>query len=245
VGVAARRPFPLVVLAVTVAMTLTVHWVLLPLGVVAYVAMVFSAAGDVELPVRRPEMELAPITSPAFRAQLQRIDRTQREISHSVDLAYGSLRELLRPIASGSEELYGQANALAAKGQTIEQYLGTTDPGQLQRETNALDRRIAATEDPYTLDQLHETRQALVDRQQNAETLVTHHDRITAQLQNIDTSLQNVLAETVRLRTADTATATAPSDEAAKRLRDLNARMDAYQEVLEGALTQSGATATS
>jgi hypothetical protein len=65
-----------------------------------------------------------------------------------------------------------------------------------------------------------------------------------AQLQNICANLNNVLSETVRLRTADAVSADSTSNQVADRLRDLNADMSAFQTMLDTALVQSGATPT-
>ena len=85
-------------------------------------------------------------------------------------------------------------------------------------------------------------RQALVERQQNARDLETFSGRIIAQLQNISANLDNVLAETVRLRTADAVSADAATNQVAQRLNDLKADMDAFQQVLDTAITQTNAT---
>ncbi len=66
--------------------------------------------------------------------------------------------------------------------------------------------------------------------------------RILAQLQNISASLDNVLAETVRLRTADAVSADTATNQVAQRLSDLKSDMDAFQMVLDTALAQSRAT---
>lgn len=71
--------------------------------------------------------------------------------------------------------------------------------------------------------------------------LDTFIGRISAQLQNINASLDNVLAETVRLRTADAASADSTTSQVARRLADLKSDMDAFQSVLDTALARSGA----
>ena len=241
--VAARQPLALLVLVATVLMTIFVRQELLPVGLIAYGFIVWTAANDPTLMQAKVEPpKLAKITSRTFQAQLEAIDRTRDEIVRSTKNLAGPLARLLQPIAEQATELYNQANGLADKGQIIEQYLQTAQSHTLQFQIDSLDQRIATTRDQYTLDQLNATRAALIDRQQNADALATYYDRITAQLQNIGANLDNVLAETVRLRAAEAATASQASSEVAERLSNLNADMDAFQHVLEGALTQSGAS---
>lgn len=241
-AVAARQPLALLVLAATILISVFVVWWMLPLGLVAYAVTVWSAANDPNILYRKPERpKLAKITSQTFKSWLDSIDRVRREIDRTADESAAPLQRILRPIAEQADELHAQANALADKGQVIEHYLQTSQPQRLSADIAALDQRIHGTRDQYTADQLKETRAALIDRQQNAEALTTFLDRIMAQLQNICANLENILAETVRLRTAEAATASTVSTEISERLMSLNADMDAFQQVLEGAISRSGA----
>jgi len=239
-GFAARRPLALLVLVVAIAAGLTIALWLLPLGLLAYLGTVFLAARDPELQALSQRPARPRLSSQTFRAQLDAIERTQQEIGRSVSQASGALGRLLMPIGDQARELVAEAYTLCDKGQIIEGYLATSNQRALQDQINALDHRLAATQDQYTRQQMQETRQALVDRQQNARDLETYIGRILAQLQNISANLDNVLAETVRLRTADAASADTATNQVAQRLSDLKADMDAFQRVLDTALTQTG-----
>ncbi len=240
-GFAARRPLALLVLAVAIAAGLVVAIWLLPLGLLAYALMVFLLARDPELQdlARRPARPR--LSSPTFRSQLDAIERTQREIERSVGQAGGALERLLQPIGEQARELVEQAYILCDKGQIIERYLATTNQHALQDQINAVNQRLAATHDPYTHQQLLETRQALAERQDHARDLETYIGRILAQLQNISANLETVLAETIRLRTADAVGADTATNQVAQRLSDLKNDMDAFQRVLDTALSQTGA----
>lgn len=239
---AASRPLALIVLVLALAAGLTVALWLLPLGLLAYAAMVFLAAHDPELMALAQRAPRPHLSSPTFRAQLDAIERTQQEIVRSVAQATGPLGRLLAPIGDQAHDLVAQAYTLCEKGQIIERYLATTNQRALQDQINTLDHRLATTQDPYTQQQLQETRQALIERQGNARDLETYVGRILAQLQNISANLDNVLAETVRLRTADAVSADTATNQVAQRLSDLKSDMDAFQRVLDTAMTQTGAS---
>jgi hypothetical protein len=241
-GLAARQPLALLVLLAAIAAGLGVALWLLPLGLLAYVLMVFLAARDAELIELSQRPERPRLSSPTFRAQLDAIERTQQEIGRSATQAGGPLIRLLAPISTQARELVEQAYTLCDKGQIIERYLATTNLRALQDQINGVDQRMAATQDAYTREQLTEARNALTERQQHARDLETYVGRILAQLQNISASLDNVLAETVRLRTADAVSADTATNQVAQRLSDLKSDMDAFQRVLDTALSQSGAT---
>lgn len=239
-GFAARRPLALLVLAIAIAAGLTLALWLLPLGLLAYLAVVVTSARAPELLMLSQRPARPRLSSQTFRAQLSAIERTQQEIGRSATQAEGGLSRLLTPIDTQARELVTEAYTLCDKGQIIEGYLATSNQRALQDQINALDARQAATNDQYTRQQMQETRQALVARQQNARDLETYIGRILAQLQNISANLDNVLAETVRLRTADAASADTATNQVAQRLSDLKADMEAFQRVLDTALTQTG-----
>jgi chromosome segregation ATPase len=241
-GFAARRPLALLVLVAAIAAGLTIALWLLPLGLLAYLAVVFLSARDPELLELSQRPARPRLSSQTFRAQLDAIERTQQEIVRSVSQATGALGRLLMPIGDQARELVAEAYILCDKGQIIEGYLATSNQRALQDQINALDLRLAATQDSYTQQQMQETRQALAERQTNARDLETYIGRILAQLQNISANLDNVLAETVRLRTADVVSADTATNQVAQRLSDLKADMDAFQRVLDTALTQTGAS---
>jgi hypothetical protein len=240
-GFAARQPLALLVLVVAIAAGVTVALWLLPLGLLAYAVVVFLSARDPALLAMSQRTPRPRLSSTTFRAQLDAIERTQQEITRSVSQAVGPLGRLLNPIGVQAGELVEQAYTLCDKGQIIERYLATMNQRALQDQLNGVDQRLIATKDPYTQQQLQETRQALVERQGHARDLETYIGRILAQLQNISANLDNVLAETVRLRTADAVSADTATNQVAQRLSDLKADMDAFQHVLDTALTQTGA----
>jgi chromosome segregation ATPase len=245
--IAARRPFALAVLFAAVVAGLTTAIWMLPLGIAVYVATVALAARDPALTTIMQQSarsaSISRLTSPTFRAIVEEIDRSHRDIERSASQTEGSLAALMQRISDQTRELVSQAHVLATKGQTIEQYLAVVNYRQLHDQINQVDDQLARTSDTYTIQQLQETRKALVDRQTNAQALETYIGRIMAQLQNIDANLDNVLVETVRLRTADAVSIDSTSNQVTERLNDLNSDMDAFQRVLDTALLQSGARA--
>lgn len=236
---AARRPLALLVLLVAVAAGLLLALWLLPVGLAAYAAMVALAARDPALQAASQRAPRRRLTSRAFQAQIEGLERTQREIQRSVAAASGPISRLLLPIGDQTQALVDEAYMLCDKGQIIEAYLARTNLQDLLQRIAGIDRQIAATSDPYTLQQLQETRAALADKQRNASDLNTYIGRIQAQLQNIAASLDNVLAETVRLRTADAINANSLTNQVAQRLSDLKSDMDTFQRVLDTALANT------
>jgi chromosome segregation ATPase len=237
---AARRPLALLVLLFALLGGLLIYWWLFPLGLLAYGAMLLLGGRDPALAAASQRTLRPRLNSPTFRSQLSAMERTQQEIQRSVAQANGPVKRLLARIGEQTEELIEQAYELCDKGQVIEAYLARVNPQELQQRIADTDRQLATTTDAYTLQQLQETRTALAEKQRNAADLTTYIGRIQAQLQNIHASLDNVLAETVRLRTADAVAAGSATNQVAQRLADLKSDMDTFQRVLDSAL--AGAT---
>lgn len=235
------RPLNLLVLLAAIASGATVGIWLLPLGLIAYGLAVWLAGRDPLAARQAQRPKPAKLSSVTFRTIVEEIDRSQRSVGDAVSQAEGPLARVLGSVLTQTEELVDQVHLLASKGQLIEQYLGANSPAQLQNQIDNLDIQLSSTSDAYTVQQLQDTRRALVDRQNNARALETYIGRIMAQLTNIDANLDNVLSEVIRLRTADAVSADSTSNEVAQRLSDLNADMTAFQTILDTALTQSGA----
>lgn len=236
---AALQPLALLVLLIAVLAGLTIVWWLFPLGLLAYGAMVYLAARDPQLAAPARRAARPRLRSETFKAHLDAIERTEQEIGRSVAQAGGVLGRALAPIARQARDLTEEAYALCDKGQIIEGYLASVNPQALQDRLQSTERQLQSTSDPYTRQQLEEARRALIEKQENARDLETFIRRIVAQLQNIAANLDNVLAETVRLRTADAASADTATNQVQQRLSDLKADMDAFQQVLDTALTRT------
>jgi chromosome segregation ATPase len=237
---AARRPLAILVLVSALLGGLLLFLWLLPLGLAAYGLMVYLDGRDPATAAISRRVPRPRLTSASFRARLDAVERSQREIERSIEQADGPVARLLVRINEQTSDLVEQAYALCERGQVIEAYLTRVNLQDLQQRIAATDRQMAATADQYTLQQLQETRAALAEKQRNAAELTTYVGRIQAQLQNIHASLDNVLAETVRLRTADALAADSATTQVAQRLSDLKSDMDTFQRVLDTALAGTG-----
>jgi chromosome segregation ATPase len=238
---AARRPLALMVLLTTIIAGLIIYTWLLPVGLLAYGLMVVMGGRDPALAAASQRAPRPRLTSKTFRTQLASIERTQQEIERSVSQTAGPVGRLLVRVSDQARDLVEEAYTLCEKGQVIEDYLARVSLADLQQRINATDRQIASSADTYTIQQLQETRLALAEKQRNAADLTTYIGRIQAQLQSIQANLENVLAETVRLRTADAVSADSMTNQVAQRLSDLKSDMAAFQRVLDSALAGTGA----
>ncbi len=238
-GLAARRPLAILVLLAAIAGGLTTAIWLLPLGLLAYATIVFLDGRTPALVAESQRPARPRLTSQTFRAQVDAIERTQQEIGRSAAQAGGPLARLLLPINNQAVDLVGDAYSLADRGQAIEEYLAGIDLRALQVDVSGIDAQLRTTGDAYTRDQLAETKRARQEKIANARDMTTKVGQINAQLQNIAATLDNVLAETVRLRTADAVSADAATSQVAGRLTDLRSDMEAFRMVLDSAITQT------
>ncbi|NJP05285.1 MAG: hypothetical protein HC837_06485 [Chloroflexaceae bacterium] len=240
---AAFQPLLIAVLVASIAAGTLIWLPLLYVGIVVYVIGVVMAVRDPSLAAKARTAELSGrISSRAFRGMIQEIERSQRNVDEALGQTSGVLAQRLQEtVGVQSKALVEQAYTLAEKGQFLEQYLSQVNEQQLQNEIKQLDMRIAQTTDQHTLDQFKETRKTMVARLNNARSLKTLIERISAQLQNIDANLDNVRTEIIRLH-ATGVDATMASEQVARHLGDLNTDMDAFKRVLDTEMVESGAT---
>jgi chaperonin cofactor prefoldin len=236
---AATRPLNLLILFAAIGAGLTIALWLLPVGLVAYGALVGLTVFDPQVAQQmqaRPRVLRPPRGTP-FQAQLDSIARVHAQIGQSVAATSGPLRTTLERVTAQVDSIVEDAYALATKGQTVVAYLHQTNLGDLNAQLVRLDNQIKTTSDTMLKQQYQETRDAVAERLKNAKALGTYHQRIVAQLENICANLDNVLAETVRLRAAPAVDATVSTDSVSQRLADVRADMDALGHVLDTALT--------
>lgn len=236
---AAIRPVNLLILFVAVVAGLTIAIWLLPVGLLAFAALVALTWLDPQTaqavqPRPRP---IRPPRGTPFQQQLDAIARVHGQIAQSVSSVDGPLRASLERVTGQVDSIVEEAYALATKGQTVVAYLQQTNLGDLQAQVVRLDTQIKTTSDAMLRQQYQETRDAVAERLKNAQALGTYHQRIVAQLENICANLDNVLAETVRLRAAPSVDATLNTDNVSSRLADVRADMDALGHLLDSALT--------
>lgn len=236
-GKAAARPLNLLVLGVALIAGLLVALWLLPVGVVAYIALVVLSLRDVVAAPDPPRRTVTAPTGTVFQTQLDAILRAQTQIGESVVATEGPLRPALERVTAQVTGIVEEAYALAAKGQTIAVYLHSINLGDLNGQLAHVEAQVSGASDPQLRQQYEETRAAVADRLRNAQALGTYRERIAAQLETIGANLDNVLAETVRLRAAAPTDSGVTTDSVAARLSDIRADMDALASVLDTALT--------
>lgn len=234
---AATKPLNLAMLTVAVVAGLTIAWWLLPVGVVAYALLVaLTWREHVLLPPAPPPLPTLAHDN-VFAPQLHALARTRDEIAQSVAAAATPLRTTLTRVTQQVDSIVNEGHHLADKGHTIAAYLRQVDRPGLEQQQREIEQQIAATTDAPLREQYTATQHALREQVSHAEALELYLQRIRAQFDTINVSLDNVLAETVRLRTAPALDVSPSADTVAARLADLRADMRALGQVLDTALT--------
>lgn len=234
---AARRPLHLAVLAVALLTGLTVWIWLLPLGLVAYALATFLASRDpaMERAARRASLE-AGATGPALSGPVVWIERVALDVEREADRAPEALAPLFERIREQTGALVEAARDVSRKRAAIDEYLVRADLRSIRSELARLDERLGRVTDPETRRHTQRTRQALAAREQATVSLATYRDRADAQLGSIGATLDNVLAEVVRLRASDEADVGSAAEGVAGRLDDLNADVAGFRAALDDAL---------
>ncbi len=235
---AALDPIALGTLGVASIAGLTLALWLLPLGLLAYAAQVLLLL-RAPAPVAPPRPTPRPVLSSApLNARLAAISLSRDAIAESAAGSAAPLARLLDTISSQAGALVDDAWLLAERGEIIERYLTVIDTQTIGSDIARLEAQLAATSDDYTVEQLRQALAARREKRDNAAALQTFRARIDAQLLNIAATLENTLAETIRLRTADAVGAGDSAGEVTRRLSDLRADMDAFRQVLDTAVSR-------
>jgi hypothetical protein len=241
---AARQPLFLVVVVVAIIAGLLIEPWLLPLGIMVYVLSVVLASRDESLRTNALlDQKRQGLTSTTFLARIEEIERSQAAVIRALQKTGGPVAQRLEPtLVPQTQELVDQAYTLARKGQDIERYLAQVNYHHLQDQIREIDMRIQRTSDTYTVGQMESTRKALVEQMDTARVLETYIGRIMSQLDNIDANLDTMPAQFIRMRASDV-DANMASSQVAQNLRDLNADMKAFVNMLDTTLDQTGAVA--
>lgn len=234
---AALGPSNLFVLATAIIAGLVIALWLLPVGIVAYIALIILTIMDRGAAVQPLSPAVRKPQPTAFQPQLDTIAQIQARIAGSVAAVDGPLRSALERVTAQVDTIVQESYTLADKGQTIVSYLQSTNLHELNVQLSRVEAQVQAATDPELRRQYEETRSAVAERLKNAQALGTYRERISAQLDNITANLDNVLAETVRLRAAPAAGSTTATDSVSSRLSDMRADMDALGHMLDSALT--------
>jgi hypothetical protein len=175
-------------------------WWLFPLGLVLWLAMVFTVSRDASLQFNYRMQSREPLAQ-RFQQYFDRIQRAHLRVFNGLASASARNRRTLQPIGDQVEALTGQVYSLCQRMTTLENYRVVTESqrdlaGDLARIDNALQR----TTDPIIREEYKDSRQSIQERLDRQYTVTVLLDRVEAQLLGLANELDALVTEVVRLQ---------------------------------------------
>lgn len=245
--VASKKPSPtqiwlnpggvvvLLAAAVTAAVA-SMPIILLP-GILAYAALAFlkyQAAQNTEAeneysPV---DLDLSQLHKP-YAARVLRSSALQVAILQELAKAPPEQSALLAGTAARVRSLTLAVVKLTTQLQDLDRHLSTTSPHDLARETRSLEQLAASASDPIAKEGYE---RALSQQKQKAKVfdeLAARRERLDAQLVNVEQALETVKTQIIRIKSTDTAAASAEGARIAESLDQLTMDVDAVAETVD------------
>jgi hypothetical protein len=209
-------------------------WVI-PGGLALYSFWVY-VAGPSKLRIAQKQFVMgldlkdAPPGLKRWNAQLnEALARIQADLQH----ASGQNARLLRPIGDETDALGDDIRRLIRQAYQLHRYLNQTNTALIAARAAHLEAQVAATQDPYSKQQLQEAATALRHQLANCEQIRTLIGRTEATLENMQASLQSIGSSVVKLGAGDLPDAGITQQDSLERLASARSTVASLEQVLE------------
>jgi predicted nuclease with TOPRIM domain len=224
--IALTDPINLSILALAVASGLCAAWWWAPVGILLWGLMVLLVTRDPSLRLAKRLDDRAPLAQ-RYQRLYNRVERAQISIFNNISQAKRKFKPLLKPIHDSVEKLVDQAHELCERMTILENHrIVSTSTEDLNSQIKDIDSLLALTQDPLTTREYTESREALMKRLADMNSVDRQLSRTDAQLESLTHELNRVMTEMVRIQALD-------PDEAKDHVKRLVAALDDQHEQLK------------
>lgn len=239
VKAALLHPKNLMVLGIGIGTGILYHWLLLPIGVMAYgllcyldissddfVNTILNRKGNKETATSQPA-PLPPKQEPPRKltvAELLQLHATIVSAKDRIHRLYQEADDFTQRIFGDFfqiENLAERSQVFLQKAQAIRDYLDSEDLHKITQDIETLHGKVSNVQDEFAR---HQYQQALNARQKHLQSLqdMQHmYERLVSQLTNISISLDSLYPRMMKLKTAEDSVSQAESGQAAAELTQL------------------------
>lgn len=224
----------LVVLGAAVLTALaTSIFLLLPLGLMAYGAIVWNNLRAQRDAIYELDGSNLKGLLPYYHARAQQARHVQAQILEEVKTAPEDVKKYLRPSLEKIKDLGRKHAYLLRTLQDLEKYLASVNIRHLEQERHSLEQKRRATQDELARTHYDRALKSLADKIRNYEEIRTGRERIDSQIESIRLSLESIHGQILRVKTADVRQATVQYDSVNTVLDDLNVEVDSLTESMD------------
>jgi len=194
------NPINLAMLALAAAAGLCAAWWLFPLGLVFWALMFFRVARDPVVQIDHGVQSRSPL-APRFQTRFDRIERLQIRLFRNLSSADSDTKKALQPIQEQANSLTEQAYRLCLRVSALENYrlISELKENAALEKANLTDQLAKAT-DARLQQEYTQALESLEQRLLKRKQVSTFLDRLDAQLTGLGNTLEEVLAEVLRLQ---------------------------------------------
>lgn len=242
---AMTRPMAAAVVAITIAVGLTVSYWFFLVGGAFYAFIVYSTLQDAQeskevlnevlYPERRRKIELNRLTG-GYRTSLQRAMETRKKIEYAVSATTDpGMKKALADSTDDLEELVYTIYDIALKAQSL---LGSVQSSninvtRLSQEIAQLEGVVNSTRDEVTRQHYQDTLDGKRQQMQNYQDATAALQRWHAQLDNALNTLDTILSQVLRIRSSEVLSLSSATDQVSHSLREEVEALKATSDALD------------
>ena len=222
--------------AIVTAAVASMPIVLVP-GVLAYGILVYlraSRAKEESDAHALPASDVSELEEP-YAVRVLRTEELARAILGELEGAAPEHRALLTSTGDRVRQLVAAAQRLATKLQALDKHLGDAARASVERETRAMEKKLAAARDPVARDGYARALEQQRQKEKVLDELSARRERIDAQLVGVEKTLDTTGAQVVRIKSAEGVEAGVEGARIAESLDALAVEMDAAAETVDEA----------
>jgi hypothetical protein len=239
------RPRAALVLAVTIVVALNVGYWFFAVGAVFYALLVYTSLQDVQeskkvldevlYPEHKRKIELNKLTG-AYRTAMQRALDTRRKIETAVaETGDAAIRKALADSTGDLDDLTGTIYDIGLKAQSLQASLASSNvrPEALAEEIKRLERIVDSTHDEFARGQYEATLQGKRQQLANYTDANDALNRWHAQLDNALSTLDTILSQVLRIRSAEVLSLSTATDQVSQSLKEEVEALKATSDALD------------
>lgn len=221
------QPMGAIVLALGIVIGLFIWTPFLLIGLLGYVAIVWSSLSDQAENRRIVQSELHPPRkidlnrlSGSYRQALQQIVVTQRQIDDAVSRSEPRIREMLKRLTADVDNLVGAAYDIALQAQDVQASMSQMNRTALAAEITSQEKQVLFTPEGYLRSQYQATLEAKRQQMDNLVAVNEALQRWQAQLGHAQASLGEILTQILKIKSSAVLQATFDTDGLSDNLRE-------------------------